>query len=476
MATLDKNFIVKNGLTVEGSTIISPAATTSFASLRIPHGTAPSTPTNGDLWTTTSGLFARINGSTIGPFGSTSAATPSALGTVYGSTPTTGDNTALGYLAFNAVTSGQLNTAVGKSALGAITTGGGNTAIGASALASSTNGTNNTAIGYLAMGLNAGGSYNVAIGSSALYQATNSATFNIAIGQSAMYTSTSGSHNIAMGFETLRNNSTGSNNIALGYYVLNPNTTGTDNVAIGYRALDSSATTSNNIAIGTDALGSHTSGNGLVAVGYQALALNTTGTKNTAFGFNAGDKIDSGAQNTIIGSDAASSGTNDLTTGSNNIVIGYNAETSGSTVSNEIVIGNSSNNRLRVPGLGIDWTSSTVPASPQEIIPLDDISNQFNGQEIRFIPTYQGSQITISNPFRLLLTINGIMQYIDSPDYVWMSGVPRRGLFVDNDGYLQFSEAVPAGSEFDARLMPGAVTTTRTRTYPFKALDIVLGG
>jgi hypothetical protein len=111
-----------------------------------------------------------------------------------------------------------------------------------------------------------------------------------------------------------------------------------------------------------------------------------------------------------------------------------------------------------------------------EIIPLDDISNQFDGQQIRFMPTYQGSQVTISNPFRLLLTINGIMQYIDSPDYVWMSGVPRRGLFVDNDGYLQFSEAVPAGSEFDARLMPGAVTTTRTRTYPFKALDIVLGG
>ena len=111
-----------------------------------------------------------------------------------------------------------------------------------------------------------------------------------------------------------------------------------------------------------------------------------------------------------------------------------------------------------------------------EVVPLDDISNQFNGQQNRFIPSYQGSKISISNPFRLLLTINGIIQYIDSPDYVWMSGTPRRGLFVDSDGYLQFSEAVPAGSEFDGRLMSGTVTTTRTRTYPFKALDIVLGG
>lgn len=41
-----------------------PAATTSTTSIRIPHGTAPSAPTNGDIWTTTSGLFAQINGAT----------------------------------------------------------------------------------------------------------------------------------------------------------------------------------------------------------------------------------------------------------------------------------------------------------------------------------------------------------------------------------------------------------------------------
>lgn len=39
------------------------------ASLRIPHGSAPSSPVNGDIWTTTSGLFAFINGVTIGPYG-----------------------------------------------------------------------------------------------------------------------------------------------------------------------------------------------------------------------------------------------------------------------------------------------------------------------------------------------------------------------------------------------------------------------
>jgi len=54
--------------TFSGGPIIAPAATTSIPSIRLPHGTAPSSPTNGDLWTTTAGLYARINNSTVGPF------------------------------------------------------------------------------------------------------------------------------------------------------------------------------------------------------------------------------------------------------------------------------------------------------------------------------------------------------------------------------------------------------------------------
>jgi hypothetical protein len=51
--------------------------------LRLPHGLAPATPVNGDLWTTTTGIFARINGATIGPF-----ATGTGNGTVTGVTAT----------------------------------------------------------------------------------------------------------------------------------------------------------------------------------------------------------------------------------------------------------------------------------------------------------------------------------------------------------------------------------------------------
>ena len=43
------------------------ASTTSKASLNAPHGTAPTSPTNGDVWTTTAGIYVRVNGTTIGP-------------------------------------------------------------------------------------------------------------------------------------------------------------------------------------------------------------------------------------------------------------------------------------------------------------------------------------------------------------------------------------------------------------------------
>lgn len=46
-------------------TTVTPS--TSVASLNLPHGAAPSSPVNGDIWTTTAGLFYQINGATVSP-------------------------------------------------------------------------------------------------------------------------------------------------------------------------------------------------------------------------------------------------------------------------------------------------------------------------------------------------------------------------------------------------------------------------
>jgi hypothetical protein len=45
------------------------ASTTEFASLNLAHGTAPTAPVNGDVWTTTAGIYVRVNGVTVGPIG-----------------------------------------------------------------------------------------------------------------------------------------------------------------------------------------------------------------------------------------------------------------------------------------------------------------------------------------------------------------------------------------------------------------------
>jgi hypothetical protein len=49
--------------------LVTIAPTTSAAGFRLTPGVAPISPVNGDIWTTTAGVFARINGSTQGPIG-----------------------------------------------------------------------------------------------------------------------------------------------------------------------------------------------------------------------------------------------------------------------------------------------------------------------------------------------------------------------------------------------------------------------
>lgn len=45
--------------------VTTAASATGNAGLNLPHGTAPTSPANGDIWTTTSGLFAQINAATV---------------------------------------------------------------------------------------------------------------------------------------------------------------------------------------------------------------------------------------------------------------------------------------------------------------------------------------------------------------------------------------------------------------------------
>jgi hypothetical protein len=135
-----------------------------------------------------------------------------------------------------------------------------------------------------------------------------------------------------------------------------------------------------------------------------------------------------------------------------------------------------SNTYLTQTSASTTYATKTEVIEIADITPLDNIKSRFDGAQTRFLPTYLGNTIAITNPYRLFLNINGIIQMVEYPELIWGSPLPRQGFWIDDDGYIVFSEAPPPGSTFDARMMAGSTTTTKTKLlYPFEAADILLG-
>jgi hypothetical protein len=110
---------------------------------------------------------------------------------------------------------------------------------------------------------------------------------------------------------------------------------------------------------------------------------------------------------------------------------------------------------------------------------LDDISTATDGQENTFVPRFNYDRVTITNPFRLTITVNGIPQsaFINNTDYVYQSNFlgSNNGYTIDTDNNIKFTESIPTGSEIVARVLPVSNTATRIKFYPFKPADILLG-
>jgi trimeric autotransporter adhesin len=228
-----------------------------------------------------------------------------------------GQNTALGYMSLNTITTGAQNVAIGNQALSLDTDGFGNVAIGDDAMYDNTHGIFNVGIGYGALLRNTTGNNNISMGFFSL-NANQNGYGNVALGFSAMLTNISGYDNEAVGNQALNFNTTGYFNVANGSTALYNNTTGFSNVADGPGALYSNTVGSNNIAEGYEALFSNTSGTGNLAFGYQALFSSAGSANNTAVGPYALNAITTGTDNTALGYGAGQS----LATGSYNIEIG----------------------------------------------------------------------------------------------------------------------------------------------------------
>ncbi len=108
---------------------------------------------------------------------------------------------------------------------------------------------------------------------------------------------------------------------------------------------------------------------------------------------------------------------------------------------------------------------------------LDDISTAVDGIENTFVPKFNYDKVALTDPFKLLITINGIIQsaYVFNTDYVHLTHclAAKSGYTIDQDGNIKFTESLPMGSEVVARLN-GSSTHSVYRYYPFSALDIML--
>ncbi|MCU1500580.1 MAG: hypothetical protein JWM47_4533 [Acidimicrobiales bacterium] len=296
------------------------------------------------------------------------------------------NNTAIGFNALNAQTTGASNTAVGSKALQLATTGPSNTAIGYSTLAALVTGANNTALGFQALAANTADS-NTALGWNALAVSTTatgctavgSGTLranvvggnnNTAVGSGALTASTSGASNTAVGANSLSTQTTGANNTAVGFNAMLSNTSGVTNTAVGYEALKANTTGANNVAVGQSALLVATSNNN-TAVGLSALSANTNGDKNTAVGTNAGKSNTTGAANVAVGHNAGSTdGTTATSVGlSNTTLLGQNAQ---ATVGRVVVLGSALTGERASLALGCVGSATNLGSGVGALIALNN--------------------------------------------------------------------------------------------------------
>ena len=114
-----------------------------------------------------------------------------------------------------------------------------------------------------------------------------------------------------------------------------------------------------------------------------------------------------------------------------------------------------------------------------ESFEVDDLSSATNGIDNTFTPTFNYSNVTITNPFRLMITVNGILQsaFINNTDFVYQSNFlgSNNGYTLDSDNNIKFTESIPTGSDIVVRVLPVSNTPTRIKYYPFKPTDILLG-
>ena len=196
-----------------------------------------------------------------------SAATPTALGTVFGLMDSgSAGITATGWSAGAGLTSGANNVFNGFRAGYTTSSGVYHTFVGPEAGYGQTTGQRSVAVGYSALYATNTGSYNVAVGAEALY--SNTVSNCTAVGSGAFQNATNGGANTALGFNAGNPTTTGSGNCFIGYQTGKVCTTGSANIHLGYNTSTSAAAAGNEIVISTNSDTGKGNQTGFIAPGF----------------------------------------------------------------------------------------------------------------------------------------------------------------------------------------------------------------
>jgi DUF4097 and DUF4098 domain-containing protein YvlB len=151
------------------------------------------------------------------------------------------------------------------------------------------------------------------------------------------------------------------------------------------------------------------------------------------------------------------------TTGSPNVGIGSTIPEQKLTVAGNIAV---NGNYYNSNGICVD-----------DLYELDDISSAVNvdGVSNTFTPSFNYTPVSIPTPFKLLITVNGVLQsaYVYNSEYVWQSNLlcANDGYTLDQDGNIKFTEALPMNTQVVIKTASGGIKSI-ARKYPFKPLDL----
>lgn len=469
--------------------------------------------------------------------GNTSGSQNTVVGYEAGFTLNSGaSNSAFGWNALRNAGIGANNVAIGKSAAVNMSDGARNTAVGVSALQDTASGNNNVAIGYFA-GAGATGSGNVLIGpapdgnnTNATHTPPTPAGNNQLVIGSGTSTWIRGDSSFDVQFP--QNANVGGNLTVSGSLTVNGTVT---TINTNVLSVDDKEITLADI-VSTTFSASTTNGSTIVTVtsstanlipGVQVfITAGATLPANTTIVSITGNQLT--LSNPVTGSTGnasfSASGISDTTADGGGIRVKgttdktFNYSLAATNWDSSESINIASGKQYKIGGtpyvtnnyvLTGSGTTATRPASPQlgmvrfnttdgqfegygavgwaaiggadlSTYELDDPTGLVDGVENTFVPKLNYEKVTITNPFGLLVTVNGIIQsaYINNTDYVFQSNFlgTRDGYTIDYDGNVKFTESLPLGSDVLMRVVPAnANASSKSKIYPFTPADILLG-